>query len=108
MRTDRQEISRPQRAIRPFRHVFLRDLLNDGLTHANSVQPFRFPLKSHVHHLPDVMMQMRRALQNHLEPVFRVRSSCGIWLRPVVGRLIADRLHHYRNCLVELLQHFGL
>ena len=44
VRTNRQEIPRPQRPRRPFGHVFLRDFFNDGLTHDELpiTQPFRF------------------------------------------------------------------
>ena len=43
MRTDGEEISGAQRTIRPFGHVFLRDLLNDGLSHKQplSISPNR-------------------------------------------------------------------
>src|ERR1700680_648227 len=37
-------------------------------------------LEYEVHHLPNVMMQVGRTLQNHIEPVAGVRTHCRIFL----------------------------
>ncbi len=91
MRTNREEIPRPKRPRRSFGHVFLRDLFNDGLTHIRPllalpeaawlcgdgyapsiagrrpattqtpISAFPLQLEPQIHHLPNVMMEMRRA-----------------------------------------------
>jgi hypothetical protein len=81
VRTNRQEIPRPQRPRRPFGHVLLRDFFNDGLAHDETPDNSTFPLQleSQIHHLPNVMMQMRRALQHHLETVAGVGAHCRVF-----------------------------
>src|SRR5882724_8587068 len=65
-------------------------------------------LESQVDHLPDVVIQMRRALQNHVEPVGRIRTYRSVWLRPVFRRLTANCPQHDVNRIIELLQCFCL
>src|SRR4051812_25159530 len=54
------------------------------------------------------MMQVGRALQNHVEAVACVRANGSVRSRPVLGRLLANGLEHDFNRIVEFLQSVSL
>src|SRR2546426_8094508 len=51
---------------------------------------------------------MRRALQNHIKPVGRIRTYRSVWLRPVFRRLTPNCPQHDVNRIIELLECFCL
>src|SRR5947207_12424851 len=51
---------------------------------------------------------MGRTLQNHIEAVAGIRTRTGVWLRPVVWRLTADRAQNDFDRIGEFLERFRL
>jgi hypothetical protein len=58
------------------------------------------PFMSEINHLADVVLDVRRALHDHVESIAAVRSDGGVRLRPVSGRLTANCLNHHCYCVV--------
>lgn len=64
------------------------------------------PLIDDVDHLADVVLHVRRALQDHVEADCGIRAGARVFCRPIFGRLRSDGLHDHGNCIIEAFQSF--
>src|SRR5450755_3281181 len=64
------------------------------------------PLVAEINHLPDVMLDVRGALHDHVETRLRIRAHTRIFRRPIVAGLRADGLEHHSNGVIKAFESF--
>ena len=65
-----------------------------------------FDFVPQINHLPNVMLDVRGALHDHVETHCRIRARTRIFRRPVIGRLRTNRFDYHRHSVIKAIEGF--